>query len=82
MLPLAATEKTSWSISESLMQALWVAASYVAKIFFFTLNEVFSKWGSSIASGNEKAKALRVENGSLAFYKLLTTSYSLSIHKK
>jgi hypothetical protein len=43
MIVLSKDEKTFWSFSDNLIQVLFFMSSYVAKIFLFTLKEVFSK---------------------------------------
>jgi len=60
MIVLSIEAKVSWSISDSFREALLCSPSKVAKIFFLTLNDVFSKCGSSVASGKESANFLNV----------------------
>ena len=55
-------------------------SSYVAKIFFLTLKEVFSKCGSSVASGNESANFRNVSIDTICQAIFLLVS-NVSTHK-
>lgn len=47
-------------MSVNFRTAMPVSTERVANIFFFTLNDVFSKWGCSTVPGNESAICLNV----------------------
>lgn len=55
MTVLSKVQNDDWSSGDSIRHTLLFAASYVANIFLFTLNDVFSKCGSSVVSGRDKA---------------------------
>lgn len=62
-MPLLMEENTFWSIFDNFKQTIWSFALYVANIFFFTLNDVFSKSGSSVVSGKERVSSLNCSIG-------------------
>lgn len=58
-MELSKAQKTDWSISESIMQAMLFFSSSVAKIFF-TLKAVLSKCGCCEEPGKARASSLKV----------------------